>query len=352
MVRTAKDAQARGDRDAVVLEVEDMTVQFPTAGGWLTVVDHVSFTVRRNTVMAIVGESGSGKSVTALAIVGLIAPLGGRISSGAVRFDGKDLRGLSQRSLNEFRGDQIGFIFQDPMSSLNPAFTVGEQIAEVVRRHRGANRKVAWQRAVEMLDRVGIASAGQRAKEYPHHFSGGMRQRVMIAVALACDPKLLIADEPTTALDVTIQARTLELLKDLQVDTGMSVLFITHDLGVVADIADSVSVMYASHLVERALVTELFDAPKHPYTAGLLRAMPQTALETGQPLSGIPGVVPQPHALPSGCRFHPRCGFCQEGRCTTTPIELRAVGTADVRCVRTEEIAAELRSIAHERAGI
>ena len=321
-----------------LLQVEDLTVQFPTPDGLITVVDRVSFTLEANRVLCIVGESGSGKSVTALSLVGLVQSRGGRISAGSVRFAGEELVGRPEKSLNTVRGRDIGFIFQEPMSSLNPAFTVGDQIAEVVRRHRRAGRKEAWARAVEMLDRVGIASAAQRAKDYPHHFSGGMRQRVMIALALACDPKLLIADEPTTALDVTIQARTLELLKTLQREQDMAVLFITHDLGVVADIADDVVVMYASQVVEHAPVRELFRNPQHPYTAGLLAAMPQSALENNTPLVGIPGVVPQPHRLPPGCRFHPRCTHAQAGRCTTDPIDLRLLDRGLVRCVRAEEL--------------
>ncbi|WP_199584002.1 ABC transporter ATP-binding protein [Blastococcus sp. TF02A-30] len=323
---------------APLLQVEDLTVQFPTPDGLITVVDHVSFTLDANRVLCIVGESGSGKSVTALSLVGLVQSRGGRVSAGSVKFRGTELVGQPEKALNRIRGRDIGFIFQEPMSSLNPAFTVGDQIAEVVRRHRRAGRKEAWARAVEMLDRVGIASAAQRAKDYPHRFSGGMRQRVMIALALACDPKLLIADEPTTALDVTIQARTLELLKTLQREQDMAVLFITHDLGVVADIADDVVVMYASQVVEHAPVRDLFRRPQHPYTAGLLAAMPQSALENGSPLVGIPGVVPQPHRLPSGCRFHPRCTHAQAGRCTSEPVELRRLDGGLVRCVRSEEL--------------
>jgi len=323
---------------APLLEVRDLTVQFPTPDGLITVVDKVSFTLSENRVLCIVGESGSGKSVTALSVMGLIRSRGGRITGGSVRLAGTELVGMPERTLNRIRGKDVGFVFQEPMSSLNPAFTVGEQIAEVVRRHRGMNRKAAWARAVEMLDRVGIASAATRAEDYPHHFSGGMRQRVMIALALACDPKLLIADEPTTALDVTIQARTLELLKGLQRDKGMAVLFITHDLGVVADIADDVAVMYASQVVEHAPVRTLFSDPRHPYTAGLLAAMPQSALENSTPLVGIPGVVPQPHRLPPGCRFHPRCAHAQEGRCTSESVELRTLGGSSVRCVRAEEL--------------
>lgn len=323
---------------APLLEVRDLTVQFPTPDGLVTVVDHVSFALSENRVLCIVGESGSGKSVTALSLMGLVQSRGGRIADGSVRLAGTELVGMPDRALNRIRGKDVGFIFQEPMSSLNPAFSVGEQIAEVVRRHGAASRKAAWARAVEMLDRVGIASAASRAKDYPHHFSGGMRQRVMIALALACDPKLLIADEPTTALDVTIQARTLELLKGLQRDEGMAVLFITHDLGVVADIADDVAVMYASQVVEQAPVRTLFSAPRHPYTAGLLAAMPQSALENDTPLAGIPGVVPQPHRLPSGCRFHPRCAHVHEGRCTSEPVELRPLSGSWVRCVRAEEL--------------
>jgi peptide/nickel transport system ATP-binding protein len=323
---------------APLLEVRDLTVQFPTPDGLITVVDRVSFALGENRVMCIVGESGSGKSVTALSLMGLVQSRGGRIAGGSVRFAGSELVGMPERALNRIRGRDVGFVFQEPMSSLNPAFTVGEQIAEVVRRHRRASRKAAWTRAIEMLDRVGIASAASRARDYPHHFSGGMRQRVMIALALACDPKLLIADEPTTALDVTIQARTLELLKGLQRDEGMGVLFITHDLGVVADIADDVVVMYASQVVEKAPVRTLFTAPRHPYTAGLLAAMPQSALEHGTPLAGIPGVVPQPHRLPDGCRFHPRCTHAQAGRCTSEPVELRPLSGSQVRCVRAEEL--------------
>src|SRR3954454_14520215 len=233
-----------------LLEINNLSVQFPSAHGMLTVVDQVSFQVGQNEVVCVVGESGSGKSVTMQAAVGLVQSKGGRIAGGGVRFDGRELVGMPNRQLNRIRGDEIGFIFQEPMSSLNPAYTVGEQIAEVVRRHRGVSRADAWKRAVEMLDRVHIATAAARAHDYPHQFSGGMRQRVMIAMAIACDPKLLIADEPTTALDVTIQARILELLQELQRDSGMSVLFITHALGVVADIARSVVVMYAAQVVE------------------------------------------------------------------------------------------------------
>ena len=321
-----------------LLEIKDLSVQFPSPHGLLTVVDKVSFSVGRNDIVCVVGESGSGKSVTMQAAVGLVQAKGGRVSSGSVRFDGQELVGMGPRQLNRIRGDAIGFIFQEPMSSLNPAYTVGEQIAEVVRRHRGASRADAWKRAVEVLDRVYIASAASRAKDYPHQFSGGMRQRVMIAMAIACEPKLLIADEPTTALDVTIQARILELLRELQRDFGMSVVFITHDLGVVADIARRVVVMYGAQVVEAAPVDDLFRAPRHPYTSGLLNAMPAVALERGHDPIAIPGTVAQAHAWPSGCRFNPRCRYREEGTCTTDLVPLRPAGGGLVRCARSETL--------------
>jgi oligopeptide/dipeptide ABC transporter ATP-binding protein len=326
------------DATVPLLDIRDLVVQFPSPSGWLTVVDHVSFSVGDNDIVCVVGESGSGKSVTMQAAVGLVQAKGGRVVGGSVKFAGRELLGLPTRQLNRIRGDAIGFIFQEPMASLNPAYTVGEQIAEVVRRHRGVSRGDARKRAVEMLDRVHIASAASRVNDYPHQFSGGMRQRVMIAMALACDPKLLIADEPTTALDVTIQARMLELLRELQQDTGMSVLFITHDLGVVADIARSVVVMYAAQVVEAGSVGALFRAPRHPYTGGLLEAMPQVALERGHDPVAIPGTVARPHAWAAGCRFHPRCGFRRDTICTTTPIPLVSDGDARVRCARAEAI--------------
>ena len=317
-----------------LLEINELTVQFPSTHGLLTVVDKVSFGVGRNEVVCVVGESGSGKSVTMQAAVGLVQTKGGRVTSGSVKFDGRELIGMPNRQLNRIRGDDIGFIFQEPMSSLNPAYTVGEQIAEVVRRHRGVSRAEAWKRAVEMLDRVHIATAASRAKDYPHQFSGGMRQRVMIAMSIACDPKLLIADEPSTALDVTIQARILQLLKEIQSDSGMSVLFITHDLGVVAEIADRVVVMYGAQVVEEAAAEALFAAPRHPYTTGLLRAMPQVALERGHDPVAIPGTVAQAHAWPAGCRFNPRCEYREDGPCTTGQVGLTQLDRALVRCAR------------------
>ena len=327
---------------APLLAINGLTVRFPSSQGLLTVVDDVSFSVGRNEVVCVVGESGSGKSVTMQAAVGLVQTKGGKVTGGSVRFDGQELIGMPNRQLNRIRGNDIGFIFQEPMSSLNPAYTVGEQIAEVVRRHRRVSRAEAWKRAVEMLDRVHIATAASRAGDYPHLFSGGMRQRVMIAMSIACDPKLLIADEPSTALDVTIQARILKLLQEIQAESGMSVLFITHDLGVVAEIASRVVVMYGAQVVEEAGVDDLFAAPRHPYTAGLLRAMPQVALERGHDPIAIPGTVAQAHAWPSGCRFNPRCDYREDGPCTTAQVPLTRHDQALVRCVRATTLRATL----------
>jgi peptide/nickel transport system ATP-binding protein len=284
------------------------------------------------------------------AALGLVQPKGGRVMSGSVLFDGQELVGMPNRQLNRIRGNDIGFIFQEPMSSLNPAYTVGDQIAEVVRRHRGVSRREAWKRAVDVMDRVHIASAASRAGDYPHQFSGGMRQRVMIAMAIACDPKLLIADEPTTALDVTIQARILQVLEELQRDLGMSVLFITHDLGVVAEIARSVVVMYGAQVVEDSPVDELFRSPRHPYTSGLLEAMPQVALDRGHAPVAIPGVVAQAQAWPQGCRFHPRCGFCKPAICVAAPVPLLEDDHGHVRCARANEVRAVLGKAATQRS--
>jgi peptide/nickel transport system ATP-binding protein len=336
--------------DTPLLEVRDLVVQFPSAHGWLTVVDHVSFDVGRNDVVCVVGESGSGKSVTMQAAVGLVQPKGGRVVSGSVRFAGQELIGMKNRQLNRIRGNDIGFIFQEPMTSLNPAYTVGDQIAEVVRRHRGVSRRDAWKRAIEVLDRVHIAGAASRVNDYPHQFSGGMRQRVMIAMAIACDPKLLIADEPTTALDVTIQARILQVLEELQRESGMSVLFITHDLGVVAEVARRVVVMYGAQVVENATVSVLFASPRHPYTNGLLEAMPQVALDRGHAPIAIPGVVAQAHAWPAGCRFHPRCGYCVPAVCADQPIPLVADDHGMVRCARSADLRRVLGQAAAERS--
>jgi peptide/nickel transport system ATP-binding protein len=273
-------------------------------------VDGVDLSLERGRTLGIVGESGCGKSVTALSIMGLVPPPG-RIAGGEIRFDGLDLLQLSPRELRDLRGDQLSMIFQEPMTSLNPAFPVGEQIAETLIRHRHLSAQEAKHQAVEMLRRVRIPSPESRADDYPHQLSGGMRQRVMIAMALACNPKLLIADEPTTALDVTIQAQILELMRALRAELGTAIILITHDLGVIAELADDVIVMYAGQVIERCSVERLFAEPQHPYTIGLLGSIPRLHLEQER-LSAIEGFVPNAAALPPGCRFHPRCPFAVE----------------------------------------
>ena len=289
-----------------LLEIEDLSVAFGPAENATTVVDGVDFTVDRHETVALVGESGSGKSVTALTIMRLLQDPG-RMTRGAIRFEGRDLARLGEREMAAIRGDRIAMIFQEPMSSLNPLLSIGAHVAEPLRLHRGLSKRDARARAIALLDRVGIPSAAQRYDDYPHRMSGGMRQRVMIAAALACDPALLIADEPTTALDVTIQAQITDLLADLQAEFGMGVLFITHDLGVVAEQAHRVVVMYAGKVVERAATATLFDSAAHPYSAALLRCMPGDDESADERLAVIEGSVPMPAALPAGCRFEPRC---------------------------------------------
>ena len=274
-------------------------------------VDGVDLSLERGRTLGIVGESGCGKSVTALTIMGLVPQPPGRIAGGEVLFEGEDLLQASPRRLRDLRGDKLSMIFQEPMSSLNPAFPVGEQVAEVLLRHRKIGKKEADERAIDMLRRVRIPSPERRALDYPHQLSGGMRQRVMIAMALACNPKLLIADEPTTALDVTIQAQILELMRALRAELGTAIILITHDLGVIAELADDVIVMYAGKVIERCTAERLFAEPQHPYTVGLLGSIPRLHLEQER-LSAIEGFVPDPAAFPDGCRFHPRCPFAVE----------------------------------------
>jgi oligopeptide transport system ATP-binding protein len=293
--------------NAPLLQVRDLTTRFNTERGQVTAVDGVSFTVGAGETVAIVGESGSGKSVTALSIMRLIPSPPGRIESGEVLFEGKDLLKLDDGAIRRIRGNRIAMIFQEPMSSLNPALTVGLQVAEPARLHRG----LAWARALEMakelLGRVRIPDAASRLASYPHQYSGGMRQRVMIAMALACQPRLIIADEPTTALDVTVQAQILDLLKELTRETGSSLLLITHDLGVVARYADRVAVMYGGRIVETAPARELYKAPRHPYTRGLMASVPRLDADVGRPLVPIEGQPPDLARLPAGCAFSPRC---------------------------------------------
>jgi peptide/nickel transport system permease protein len=323
-----------------LLEVTDLSVEFLTEAGPATVVDHVSFGVDAGEVVALVGESGSGKTVSSLAVMRLVASPPGRITSGSVVFDGRDLLSLSFKELREVRGDQIAMAFQDPMTSLNPAFTVGTQLVDTIRLHRTMSKSAARARARELLELVGIPDPEQRLRDYPHQLSGGMRQRALLALALSCEPQLLIADEPTTALDVTVQAQILDLVRSLQARTGMAVMFVTHDLGVVADLCSRVLVMYAGQVVEEASVEELFAHPRHPYTEGLLAAIPQ-AETSGERLASIPGVVPSAIAMPTGCRFHPRCPYAVP-ECETVPVELTTVSDSHrARCIRVDEIALE-----------
>jgi len=286
-------------------------------------VDGVDLRLERGRTLGIVGESGCGKSVTALSIMGLIPQPPGRIAAGEVLFDGEDLLKQPPARLRDLRGDKLAMIFQEPMTSLNPAFRVGDQIAEALIRHRKMGKNEAHEKTVEMLRRVRIPSPEQRARDYPHQLSGGMRQRVMIAMALACNPQLLIADEPTTALDVTIQAQILELMRTLRAELGTSIILITHDLGVVAELADEVMVMYAGQVVERCDARRLFVEPQHPYTIGLLGSIPRLHLEQER-LAAIEGVVPDAAAFPEGCRFHPRCPFAID-RCRKENPALREI---------------------------
>lgn len=319
-----------------LLEVRDLRTYFATPAGVARAVDGVSFEVNRGETVGLVGESGCGKSVTGFSILRLIPPPGSIQSGSSILFENEDLLSLSERRLRGLRGDRISMIFQEPMSALNPVFTVGDQIAEVVRVHRNTSRREAWQRAVEMLELVGIPEPAERARQYPHQLSGGMRQRVLIAMALVLDPALVIADEPTTALDVTIQAQILELLQELQSRLGTAILMITHDLGVIAEVASRVIVMYGGQVVEEAAVGELFARPSHPYTEGLLGAMPKLGSRGGR-LRTIPGTVPPPTAWPTGCRFRDRCPHAWE-RCASEVPPLYQVGPGHVaRCHLVDE---------------
>ena len=318
-----------------LLRVEDLAVEFITEHGWLRVVDGVSFDIRRRETIGLIGESGCGKSVTALAILGLIAPPSGRISRGRVILDGQDLLALDERELRPIRGRKIAMVFQEPMTSIDPAFTVGKQIVEVLRRHLPLSRSQARRRAIDLLDRVGIPDPHRRIDDYPHRLSGGQRQRVLIAMALSCEPELLIADEPTTALDVTVQAQVLDLLAGLQDEMGMAVLLVTHDLGVVAETCDRVVVMYAGEVVEISGVDELFPRPRHPYTAAMLASLP--GLNPGEPLNPIPGLVPARHALPPGCWYGPRCEHVIQ-TCHSAHPALVSSGTRSARCIRADDL--------------
>jgi peptide/nickel transport system ATP-binding protein len=307
-----------------LLEVRDLRTVFKGDDGEFAVVDGISFSVDAGRTLAIVGESGCGKSVTSLSIMGLLPKPHGRIAGGSIRFEGQELVGAPEPVLQDLRGNGIAMIFQEPMSSLNPAFTIGDQIIEGLLRHRRMSRAQARERAIEMLRKVRIPSPELRIDEFPHKLSGGMRQRVMIAMGLACEPRLLIADEPTTALDVTIQAQILELMRSLQQETGTAIVLITHDLGVVAEVADDVVVMYAGRIVERGPVQALFNAPQHPYTVGLLGSIPRLDA-AHQRLASIEGQVPGPQQMPRGCSFADRCPFAL-AECRVDIPALRDVG--------------------------
>jgi len=329
------------------LEVRDLRVAFPTDDGLVKSVDGLSFKVERGKTMGIVGESGSGKSVTSQAILGLHNSTRAQVS-GQIWLDGEELVGKSSEEIRPLRGNKMAMIFQDPLSSLHPFYTIGGQIVEAYRVHNKVSKDVAKKRAIEMLDRVGIPNAGKRVDDYPHQFSGGMRQRVMIAMALVCDPQLLIADEPTTALDVTVQAQILDLMRDLQKEFNSAIILITHDLGVVAETCQRVMVMYAGRKIEEASVTGLFDAPAHPYTRGLMASIPRLNKRLGgkRRLSEIPGMVPSLRAPIIGCAFAPRCSFATE-RCRAEAPDLRAVGSAHiVACHHAETVLASPASAA------
>jgi oligopeptide transport system ATP-binding protein len=309
-----------------LLEVKELRTQFHTADGIVRAVNGVSFAINQGETLGIVGESGCGKTVTALSILRLIQEPPGEIVGGQVIFQGRDLLSVGTQEMCEIRGARIGMIFQDPMTSLNPVLSVGEQIGESLELHLGLDSKEVRTRTIELLQLVGLPDAGQRLNDYPHQFSGGMRQRAMIAMALACDPYLLIADEPTTALDVTIQAQIVDLVKQLKEERGLAIMWITHDLGIIAGLADRVLVMYAGYIVESADVRTLYGDPRHPYTLGLLASVPRLDNGRRRPLTPIVGAPPDQVNLPEGCPFHPRCSFATT-RCAQTMPEPRRIGT-------------------------
>jgi oligopeptide/dipeptide ABC transporter ATP-binding protein len=327
-------AGADVDLREAILEVKNLRTSFPTEGGFVHAVDNVSFEVRKGEALALVGESGCGKSVTAMSIMRLVAPPG-RITAGEVHFKGRNLAELSEREMRTVRGNDIAMVFQEPMTSLNPVFKIGAQVAEAVRIHNKVSRKEAWKRAGEMLDLVSIPDPIKRLDDYPHQLSGGMRQRVMIAMALSCDPELLIADEPTTALDVTIQAQIMELLASLQQRLGLAILLITHDLGVVAEFCERVIVMYTGRVVEESPVHDLFANPAHPYTRGLLKSLPSVSIgdpDAPRRLPTIKGMVPPITNLPRGCKFNPRCPDVMDICLGNEPARMMVSPRHDARC--------------------
>jgi peptide/nickel transport system ATP-binding protein/oligopeptide transport system ATP-binding protein len=322
-----------------LLELRGLTTAFQTARGEISAIEDISFDLNAGEILGIVGESGSGKSVTALTIMGLLPQPPARIAAGSVRFAGEELTTASPNRMEKIRGAGISMVFQEPMTSLNPVFTIGEQIMETLRAHERMSASAQRERAIEMLDRVGIPSATERLNDYPHQLSGGQRQRVMIAMSLACRPKLLIPDEPTTALDVTIQAQVLDLLMDLRDELGMAIMIITHNMGVIAEVADRVLVMYAGRIVEQSPVADLFDAPQHPYTKGLLACVP-TLQQDRHRLIAIPGSLPEPARRPPGCRFAPRCTYRIEACRTAIPPLVMQREDRAVACIRADELVA------------
>jgi peptide/nickel transport system ATP-binding protein len=316
---------------SALLRVENLQTQFALRNGAVNVVDGIDLVIEKGKTLCLVGESGSGKSQTALSIMGLVSAPGRVMPGSRILFDGRDLANLPDKELEAIRGNEISMIFQEPMTSLNPAHTVGAQIAEVVRLHRHCTATAAADRAVEMLTLVGVPAPAKRAADYPHKLSGGMRQRVMVAMALACNPRLLIADEPTTALDVTIQAQILDLMRGLRDEFEMAILMITHDLGVVAEMADEVAVMYAGRIVEIGSVKDIFAHPKHPYTKALLESIPTLETPRDRPLKVIPGSVPSPEHWPGGCRFNPRCAYAFD-HCRHEVPPLETINTQAVAC--------------------
>ena len=322
-----------------LLEIKHLTVSFLTEDGPLQAVDDVSLTVNAGETICVVGESGSGKSVTSLSILRLIEQESGAVLDGQILFNDEDLTHKSHEEMRRIRGSQIAMIFQEPMTALNPLMSIGAQISEAVLLHQKQSKAQAWKRAVEMLRAVGIAEPEIRARQYPHELSGGMRQRAMIAMALVCQPKLLIADEPTTALDVTIQAQILDLLRQLKAEYNMSILLITHDMGVAAEMADRVVVLYAGKVMEEGTVEQIFDDPHHPYTIGLLASIPGLEGERGTRLHTIGGSIPNLTRLPGGCRFHPRCTFATE-QCRREEPLLRHVNGHSVACWQAEQVTA------------
>jgi peptide/nickel transport system ATP-binding protein/oligopeptide transport system ATP-binding protein len=319
-----------------LLEVRDLTIYFFTEEGVVRAVENVSFEIYPGEILGLVGESGCGKSVTGLSLLKLIPIPPGQIVSGEILFDGRGVLQLEEKEMEKIRGNDISMIFQEPMTSLNPVFTIGDQIIEAILLHQGLHKAEARKRAIEMLDRVKIPSPEKRIDSYPHQLSGGMRQRAMIAMALSCQPKLLIADEPTTALDVTIQAQVLQLLKEIQRDMGMSVMLITHDLGVVSEIADRVAVMYAGRILEYGPIEAIFGKMRNPYTRGLMGSIPQLT-ERKARLNAIPGQVPDPMNLPVGCKFHPRCDLMIEDCKKEEPPLFKVNGDHFSRCIRWKE---------------